>query len=92
MSLALETVPRKGFQASFFDEVWSPFLRRTNNIIWVQSIQVLVSWFNYYSYFPYLKGLSHEIFVPVFLGCMDVSGPECEPLVVFNFNDAPFIF
>ncbi len=32
-----------------------------------------------------LKGLSHEIFEPVFLGCIDVSRPECEPLVVFKF-------
>ncbi len=31
-----------------------------------------------------LKGLSHEIFGPVFWA-------ECEPLVVLNLNDAPLI-
>jgi hypothetical protein len=31
-----------------------------------------------------LKGLSHD-FGPVSLACMDVSGPEFEPLVVFKF-------
>jgi hypothetical protein len=33
----------------------------------------------------HLKGLSHEIFMPVFLACMDASRPECEPLVVLKF-------
>ncbi len=33
----------------------------------------------------YLKGLSHGIFRPVFLACMNASRPECEPLVVLKF-------
>jgi hypothetical protein len=32
-----------------------------------------------------LKGLSHKIFWACFLGCMDVSRPECEPLVALKF-------
>ncbi len=32
-----------------------------------------------------LKGLSHEIFRPFFLVCMDISGPEYDPLVVLKF-------
>jgi hypothetical protein len=32
-----------------------------------------------------LKGLSHEIFRPVFLACMVASRPECEPLMVLKF-------
>jgi hypothetical protein len=31
-----------------------------------------------------LKGLSHEIFRPVFLACMEASTPECEPLLLFK--------
>jgi hypothetical protein len=28
-------------------------------------------------------------FLSLFLGCMDVSRPECERLWFLNFNDAP---
>jgi hypothetical protein len=42
--------------------------------------------------YPSFKGLSHEIFGPVFWAVwMDVSRPECEPLVVLKSNDAPLI-
>jgi hypothetical protein len=36
-------------------------------------------------WFDHLKGLSYEIFGPVFLGRMDVSRPECELLVVLKY-------
>jgi hypothetical protein len=31
-----------------------------------------------------LKGLSHEIFRPVFLACMDATRSECGPLLVLK--------